>query len=166
MSRKTVSIIAIALLALLALPYAVAGTARGVANQAGWGHCDRGASADLTEASVRERMSLGATFVLSRVDATDEQTAAIDAILDELAPEAFALKVDGTELRTEIKDALIEGDVDPVALEAFRLEGLAHADEASKLMVEAFVQLAEVLTPEQRAELAAEATRMHERWSK
>ncbi len=163
MSKRTIfSIVGLSLVALIAVP--LVAVASGVGPK-GFGHCHRGGE-PTTEAELRDRMDRGATFVLNRTsDVTDEQRAEIDAILDAVAPEAWALKSEGKDLREAVREAVTGETIDADALEAFRAEGLEHADEASKLLVETFVEIAEVLTPEQRAELAEQAQKFHERWN-
>jgi Spy/CpxP family protein refolding chaperone len=144
MSKRTLSLIALVAFALVAVPIAFAGS--GALRHAGFAHCQRGGGVDSAE-DVRDRMDAGASFLLRRVDATDEQTARIDALLDDLAPQVWALKSEGVTLRDQVHAALADGDVDAEALEAFRIQGIAQADEASKLFVESFVEIAPPAPP-------------------
>jgi hypothetical protein len=56
---------------------------------------------------------------------------------------------------------LVQPQIDRVALERLREEGLALAEEASRIAVDGVADLAEVLSPEQRAELLELAHRFH-----
>ncbi len=109
---------------------------------------------------LRDRMDVGVRFLGSQVDTTEAQEAEMEAILDELAPVAWELRTEGRALRAEVRDSLDGGDVDAEALEQARQDGLDLADRASALMLDTFVDISEVLTPEQRIELAD----LHARW--
>ncbi len=110
---------------------------------------------------LRDHMEIGADFLLARVDATDAQEAQVEAILDEVAGPAFELKLEGQDLREEVRASLDGGAVDAAALESARTRGLDLADRASALALDTFVDVANVLTPEQRAELSELHQRMH-----
>ena len=156
-SRKALIFGALFLLAaVVTVPLAMA-----AGPKAAFGHhgCHRGG--DVTEEAMRDRMDLGATFVLGKIDATAEQRAEVDVILDELAPELFAMRAEGAELRGALHDAIGGETIDAEQLEQLRQQGLEHADEASRLVLGAVVELAEVLTPEQRAELIEKAEAFH-----
>lgn len=105
---------------------------------------------------VRERMGMVAERALSRVDATAEQRTQIDAILDEAAPRAFAAKSEMKELRHEFRAEFTKADLDEARIEKLRKQGLALADEKSRDLTDTLLQVAEVLTPEQRAILGEE----------
>jgi Spy/CpxP family protein refolding chaperone len=88
------------------------------------------------------------------VDATPEQKQKLTAI-------AEALATDMQQMHTKMRDShkraieiMRAPQVDRAALEAFRVEHLALADEASKRFAQALGDAADVLTPEQRAKLA------------
>jgi len=143
--------------ALLVVPVAMAG-ARGFTNH-GFGHCARG-DAPLTETSVRERMAFGAARVLGHLDATDEQRAEVDAILDELAPQVVLRRAEGAELHSELQAVLAAEEIDADALEALRVEFLVHVDETSAGALGVLVELADVLTAEQRATMIDRASKL------
>jgi Spy/CpxP family protein refolding chaperone len=106
-------------------------------------------------------MERGKGLVLGRLDATGEQEAQVDAVLDRVAPELFALKDDHEALRQDLRAALTAPSIDPAEVESIRADGLKLADEASRVVLGAVVEVARVLTPEQRAELAEAAERWH-----
>jgi Spy/CpxP family protein refolding chaperone len=58
------------------------------------------------------------------------------------------------DARRQARQLLTAPTVDRPALEALRAAQLAEADAASRRMVQAIADAAEVLTPEQRAKLA------------
>ena len=126
--------------AVLVVPLAVASS--------GWGRCK-----PKSPEEAKERAGFFAEKVLDRVDATDEQREEVDALLDEIVPEVFAMKLEGRALKQRIHEALGAEQIDPVELEALRKEALVMADKASKKAVEGVLRASEILTPEQRAEI-------------
>lgn len=159
--RRRALLVGIPLLALgAATTVAVAGP-RGGFSEAGWrGHHGCKGEQVASAAELRQHMDRGASWILGRVDATEAQEAEVSAILDEVAEPAFSLKREGQELRGEVHASLSGGQVDAEALEEVRQEGLDLADRASALALDTFVDLAAVLTPEQRSELAE----LHDTW--
>ncbi|MCB9760618.1 MAG: Spy/CpxP family protein refolding chaperone [Alphaproteobacteria bacterium] len=124
------------------------------------GHgCHRGG--DFTAEEVRDHMGHGADWILDEVDATDAQRDQIDAVLDEAAPEMVELHAEGRGLKDELRGLLAAPTLDREAIEQVRLDGVDLADRASTRALGWMVRVAEVLTPEQRADLAE----LHEEWS-
>ena len=76
--------------------------------------------------------------------------------------DVFALRQQHLEGRRQIREALAAPTVDRSRIEAVRNEQLKLADTASKRVTDAFADAAEVLTPDQRAQLA----RRIERWQR
>lgn len=141
--------------ALVGIPWAVAHAA------GGGGFCHRGHDAPQSAEELRERLDKGASRLGNRLDTSAEQSTQIDAVLDRVAPELFALKDDKDALHQDFRAALTSPTVDAAELESLRVEGLALADTASRIVVKSVADVAKVLTPEQRHELADLAARFH-----
>lgn len=120
----------------------------------GWGggHC--GHHGAMSAEDLRGRMSWMSDRALDHVDATDQQYAEVEAILDQAAPKLAGLHEEGRDLRQRFRQAVIEHPEDREALHALRKEGIALADRASAAALDDLSRVAAVLTPEQRQELA------------
>jgi Spy/CpxP family protein refolding chaperone len=109
--------------------------------------------ADLSEAEIEARIERMVKHVAIEIDATLEQqeeiTGLVKAVALELRPLRDRMHATGKDLR----DLLMADVVDRVALENLRAERLAEAEQISKTLVNAFADVAEVLSPEQRAVL-------------
>jgi len=95
----------------------------------------------------------GIDRVLNEIDATDEQSDKIYAILDEAHGEFRPLMREFRDTRENLVEILSAETIDSQALETLRTERLAALDEASKSMTEALLEVADVLTAEQRAKI-------------
>lgn len=124
--------------------FAIAGTA--VAG--GRGHSCHD---NMTAEAATERAQRAADHVLDEVDATETQRDAIDAILADTAPQLVALHAEGAPLREKAAEALSRAD--RAGLEAARRSALALVERASAEVVDAALDIAEVLQPEQRETL-------------
>jgi Spy/CpxP family protein refolding chaperone len=118
----------------------------------GWRH-----GGPLTEAKL-ERM-LRHLYV--EIDATDAQKQQLEPILKQAARDVLPLREELHAGRREAIALLSQGRVDPAALEALRAKHIRLADEASRRLTRAIAEAADVLTPEQRKELAARFARRH-----
>lgn len=111
--------------------------------------------------AAREHAELAAEWLLRSVDASDEQQERVREIvgtsLDALAPLA--------EQHRAHHEALIgllgQETIDRGALESLRAQELELADQASRTLVAGIADVAESLTPAQRAELLELASRFH-----
>ena len=95
-------------------------------------------------------------LMLDKVDATGDQRSRVQAIVRDAVA---GLKQDGQSRETAWRDfaaALAKGSIDRDALEALRRSKMESADRKSQRMLTALAAAAEVLTPDQRAKLAAE----------
>jgi Spy/CpxP family protein refolding chaperone len=113
-----------------------------------WGHAK-------TEEQARERALDKAALMLGRLDATEEQQTRINDIVTSLVGKLYPLRGEHRETRRELITELSRPQVDREALEKIRADGLAMADSASRTLVSAVVDVSEVLTVEQRQELAS-----------
>ncbi|MEZ5739987.1 MAG: Spy/CpxP family protein refolding chaperone [Burkholderiaceae bacterium] len=100
-----------------------------------------------------EKLGYMVDKVFSRVDATDAQKARLQTI-------ATAAWSDLAPLRTQLRDGrqkalelLGAAQIDRAGIEALRLEQAALLDNASRRVTSALTDMAEVLTPEQRAQM-------------
>jgi Spy/CpxP family protein refolding chaperone len=137
--------------AFLVLPFAFA--------RAGFGGCE-----PKSPEQAKEKASFVADKLLDRVDATDAQRDEVDALIDEIIPDLFAMKKDGRALKERIHEALMAEPVNAEELESLRQEAMAMADKASKKATESVLRISEILTPEQRAEIHQMMKEKRERW--
>jgi periplasmic protein CpxP/Spy len=98
------------------------------------------------------------------IDATDAQKQKLDPIVRQAAKDLAPMRENLHAARREALELLSQDKVDPAALEALRAKQIGLADEASRRLTRAVTEAAEVLTPEQRKELAAHFARRHGRW--
>jgi Spy/CpxP family protein refolding chaperone len=105
--------------------------------------------------------------IASEVKATPEQQARLKTIAEGVAKDLSPLHDRIASSRGDAVKLLSAPNVDRAAIEALRAKQLAAADEASKRVSLALADMAEVLTPEQRQQLAQKAEKhfaRFERW--
>ena len=102
--------------------------------------------------------------VLDRVNATQEQRDKVSGIFKNAATDVAALGFKPGETRDKFMALLRADTFDPAAFEALRAEQISKADTASKRFVQAFADAAQVLTPEQRRQLADRWQERHGWW--
>lgn len=112
----------------------------------GPGRAWRGASAGEWAASRAERLLHG-------IDATPDQETKIKAVITAALRDLEPTRATFRDTRGELVKILAAGQIDRAAAERLRSERIALADQVSKRMVDAVLDVAEVLTPEQRAKL-------------
>lgn len=122
---------------------------------AGFGHCGgwMGRGHGGPEA-MKERAEFAADWALTRVGATEEQRSRIQAIISSAMDDLADARLKHRGHRAEFVDALQQPALDRAKLESLRRAELELAEAASSRMVQAIAEAAEVLTPEQRAQLA------------
>jgi Spy/CpxP family protein refolding chaperone len=123
----------------------------------GWGH--HSGHFDITEA--REHVDAAVRFALRGVGASEEQQQRVSAIATTAVDDLRPLHERHRQNREAFHAALVKPTVDRQALEELRKAEVQLADEAATRIVRAMADAAEVLTPEQRAQLASFAERMH-----
>ena len=108
-----------------------------------------------TEEQVRERAADKTAWVLGRIDTSPEQETRINDIVNSLVGDLYPLRGKHREYRRQLITELARPQVDRQALERIRADGLVLANAASKTLLNAIVDATEVLSVEQRQELAA-----------
>ncbi len=114
-------------------------------------------------ARARKHAEFVTEFVLDEVDATPEQTEQVTAIVFGFMQDVHGLKEEHRLRREALLAALAAPEISRAELETLRTEELATLDGVSQRLVDAVVNAAAVLTPEQRSKLIELAEEMHER---
>ncbi|WP_418459245.1 Spy/CpxP family protein refolding chaperone [Brucella intermedia] len=91
--------------------------------------------------------------VLEAVDVTDVQREQIRSILDEASAEIRLRMSEAGARKQQFASLLAAETIEPAAFESLRQEMLKTGDAVSARALEAFLDVAEVLTAEQRVEL-------------
>lgn len=121
---------------------------------AGGAHAQRHAGMGGPGMGGRGMEGMMAGHMLDLVDATDAQRAQIKTIMDAARTE---LKTQHDALRSLHEQGMTlfaASNVDAAAIEALRVKGSALHEQISKRMSQAMIDVARVLTPEQRAKMA------------
>jgi periplasmic protein CpxP/Spy len=102
--------------------------------------------------------------MLTKVNATEEQRTKIDAIVNAAVNDVMAMRKDPSARQEKILAIMKADTVDRAALESLRAEQLDVAESASKRITQAVADAAEILTPEQRRQLAGRWEDWHKYW--
>ena len=113
---------------------------------------DRGGQTDPD--AMKRRIDASVRWMLADVNATDAQREKIAAIVEATRKEMAPLREKHREARRAVMDLLAKPTVDRAAIEAIRAQEIQSADAMSRRFVQSLADVAEVLTPEQRAQLA------------
>lgn len=100
---------------------------------------------------------------LKGVDATDAQRTQVKQIVRTAAADLKPIHETVRGLRSQSQELFAAPVVDARAVEATRVQLLAQHDQASKRISQAMLEISTVLSPEQRAKLAAQARQRHDR---
>jgi Spy/CpxP family protein refolding chaperone len=92
--------------------------------------------------------------LLDRVNATPEQRTQIQQIMTRMRSEMQAEHDAGRGQRDEAMALFAQPNIDAAAAEALRQKMQARHDAASKRMLQGMLEIAKVLTPEQRKQMA------------
>ncbi len=140
------------LFAVLLGAAAMFGFAAGKVHSSPWLHWAGHHHLDAAEINFIVQHRIGRA--LSKVDATPEQRAKVEAIAKAAVDDVMAMRKDPTSLREKLLAILTADTVDRPALEALRADQFNVANAASKRILQAVAEAAEVLKPEQRRQLA------------
>lgn len=141
--------------------------AGGAAAAAGWSAFARGRGHGHGHLGSPERIEKMVKHFAVEVDATPEQQEKLTAIAQQAAKDLEPMRAQAMETRKQAIELLSQPSVDRAALEKLRASKLAHADAASRRITQALGDAAEVLTPEQRKQVAEHIERRrgrHRHW--
>jgi periplasmic protein CpxP/Spy len=151
------------LVAVFAGAAALFGFAAGKVHSAPWWHLaghHHALDAEEIDYLVEHRVNR----LLSKVDATQEQRDKVVRIVKAAVNDVRALRKGPWDQREKFAGLLRADTIDRAALENLRAEQLSTADAATKRLLQAVADAAEVLTPEQRRQLAELWEHRHGRW--
>lgn len=130
--------------------------ALGVMARGGFGH-----DGPPSPEEAKEKAEFFVGFALHRLDATPEQEAGVQKIVDGAIDEIFPLVGEHRSNRDRLRSILAAPVIDRAAVEKLRTEEMALVEALSRVVVEALADSAEVLTVEQRTELVRRLERFH-----
>jgi len=138
------------------------GSMAGMGGPRGWGM-----GAGETDPAAMQRRAEGMVRMwLADVDVGEAQQKRIAEIMSATMRELAPLREKHREGREQAIAALAKPQVDRNALEAIRAQQLALADQMSRRLTQSMADVAEVLTPEQRAKVAERMQARHERFAR
>lgn len=92
--------------------------------------------------------------LLRDLNATEQQRTQIRQIAQSAANDLKGNREAGRQLHEQMRSLLAQPDIDAAAVESLRQQSIARMDAASRRQTQAMVDMARVLTPEQRARIA------------
>jgi len=146
-SWKRRGLVALGITAVLAGAVGIAWAAAVGPAALGHGFCKPGMARDFAEFRIHK--------ALQKVDASPAQEQQIMAIVDGLFAKHRAMAAVHGEMHQRLLVALMGPTVDRAAIEAVRQGAVTRIDQGSKDLAKAVGDIAEILTPAQRQQLAA-----------
>ena len=119
----------------------------------GWHGCGY-ASGPLDPAAVDQHIDRALKHLYVEIDATEEQKQKLEPIVKQAVKDLLPLRDKARATRKQAMDLLAADTIDRGAIEALRAQKLQLADQASKRFTQALADVAEVLTPAQRKQVA------------
>lgn len=113
-------------------------------------------------ATAGKRAERAMRHLAIEVDATPEQTQKLVAIAQSAVRDLLPLREQLVAGRGEIRDALLATSVDRNVIEKMRTDKLALIDQATRRMTQALAEASEILSPEQRRQLAGRIEQFRE----
>ena len=153
-----------------ALAALIGGLAAGIGLKA-WAHGGPGGrhyggfmAGPLDPAMVDERLERMLKHLYVEIDASEEQKGRLAPIVKDAVKDLLPLREKLHAARSQAIGLLGGERVDRDAIERLRADQVALADQASKRFTRALADVAEVLTPAQRKELAEHIARHRRAW--
>jgi protein CpxP len=119
--------------------------------------------ADLDPDQLDEHLNRMLKHLYVEIDATEAQRQQLGPLVKSAAADLLPLRVQMRDARRQAVALLTQEHIDRTALEALRAEQLGLAEQASRRLTQALADVADVLTPAQRKQLAERMGRWHGR---
>jgi Spy/CpxP family protein refolding chaperone len=119
----------------------------------GWHRCGY-AAGPLDPAAVDQHLDRALKHLYVEIDATDEQKQRLEPIVKQAVKDLLPVREKARAARKQAVELLAGESIDRGAIEALRAEHLELAEQASKRFTQALADVAEVLTPVQRRQIA------------
>ena len=117
--------------------------------------------AHLDPAKLDEHLDRMLKHLYVEVDATDAQKQRLGPIVKAATRDLLPMRDQMRDTRRQAVTLLSQPSIDRTALESLRASQLQLAEQASKRFTQALADVADVLTPEQRKQLAERVGRWH-----
>jgi Spy/CpxP family protein refolding chaperone len=114
---------------------------------------------EMTAADMQEHVERMVDHIARHANATPEQQTKLTTIAKAAAADLQPLHQQLFEAHKKALDLFRQPTIDRAALETLRAEQISRVDAASKRLAQAVEDMADVLTPEQRAKLADDINR-------
>jgi Spy/CpxP family protein refolding chaperone len=119
----------------------------------GW-HRGGFAAGPLDPAQVDQHLERMLRHLYVEIDATDEQKDRLAPIVKQAAKDLLPLREKASDARRKAAELLTQDSIDRAAIETLRAEQLQLAEQASRRFTQALADIADVLTPAQRRQIA------------
>ncbi len=129
----------------------------------GWHRCGY-AAGPLDAASVDQHLDRALKHLYVEIDATDEQKQRLEPIVKQAVKDLLPVREKAHAARKQAVELLAADSIDRGAIEALRAEHIVLAEQASKRFAQALADVAEVLTPAQRKQIAERMESFGRRW--
>jgi len=129
----------------------------------GW-HRGGFAAGPLDPAQVDEHLDRMLKHLYVEIDATDEQKQRLEPIVKQAVKDLLPVREKAHAARKQAVELLAADSIDRGAIEALRAEHIVLAEQASKRFAQALADVAEVLTPAQRKQIAERMETFGRRW--
>ncbi len=123
------------------------------AGHLGGGHAGRGFFRHQDPEAAREHIEFATDWILSRVDATEDQKGQAKRVVSQAFDDLLPLVQEHRSNHETLVAEMTKANVDPAAIERLRQSQVELIDRASKELTGSLTELAQLLTPEQRVEL-------------
>jgi Spy/CpxP family protein refolding chaperone len=115
----------------------------------------------MTEDDAKDYAEFFVKRFSKKIDADKKQQAALQKAIDKRIPELVKLHAEKRAIHKQLIAAVTAEKIDRTTLDTARKNGLDLADRASTLVMDTVMEVADILTPEQRAELAERMNEFH-----